>query len=234
MPEERSRAFCFVDELSERHARFVDAQAAKQYSTRGRQAVALRDACGWPLIRRIHRLTAAALSLLSQLTKWDDEQIAIRATTLSQKALSVWTSPSVDDETLAAYKDEKKAGTGYTIEDHPHLISPTVAPLFESFRKQVLALNPCVTEDFLKLYVAYKAETNFVDVVPQSKRLRLSINIDHHEINDPRQLTKDVSNRGRWGNGNVEVFLNTLEELPYILGLVRQAFEKQMGNSSED
>ena len=39
--------------------------------------------------------------------------------------------------------------------------------MFEAFRKAVLALDPCVSEEFLKLYVAYKAETNFVDVVPR-------------------------------------------------------------------
>jgi len=171
---------------------------------------------------------------LGQLPKWDEEQVKIRAATLSQTALKVWQSPVVDEETLESYRSEKKAGTGYSIQDHSNLVSATVGPLFESFRKQVLDLNPCVTEEFLKLYVAYKAETNFVDVVPQSKRLRLSINIDHHEMNDPRGIAKDVSNLGRWGNGDVEVFLNTREELPYIIGLVRQAFEKQMGNSFED
>ena len=44
------------------------------------------------------------------------------------------------------------------------------------------------TEEFLKLYVAYKAETNFVDVVPQAKRLRLSLNLAFSEINDPRGI----------------------------------------------
>ena len=43
------------------------------------------------------------------------------------------------------------------------------APFFDAFRKAVLALDPCVSEEFLKLYVAYKAETNFVDVVPLSQ-----------------------------------------------------------------
>jgi len=38
------------------------------------------------------------------------------------------------------------------------------------------------------------------------------------------------SDLGRWGNGDVEVALNSLDELPYVIGLVRQAFEKQMGN----
>lgn len=45
----------------------------------------------------------------------------------------------------------------------------------------------------MKLYVAYKAETNFVDVVPQSKQLRLSLNMRYADINDPRCLCKDVS-----------------------------------------
>jgi predicted transport protein len=71
--------------------------------------------------------------------------------------------------------------------------------LFNAFRTEVIALNPCVTEEFLKLYVAYKAETNFVDVIPQAKRLRLSLNTRFHEMDDPRGMCKDVSGLGRWG-----------------------------------
>jgi predicted transport protein len=105
--------------------------------------------------------------------------------------------------------------------------------IFEAFRKEVLALDPCVTEEFLKLYVAYKAETNFVDIVPQAKRLRLSLNLAFHEINDPKGICRDVTGLGRWGNGDVEVELSSVEQLPYVKGLVRQSFEKQMGNGGE-
>ncbi|MGO8902866.1 MAG: hypothetical protein ACLQU5_31670 [Isosphaeraceae bacterium] len=52
------------------------------------------------------------------------------------------------------------------------------------------------------LAATYKAETNFVDVVPQAKRLRLSLNVAFHEISDPKGLCKDVSGLGRWGNGD--------------------------------
>ena len=83
------------------------------------------------------------------------------------------------------------------------------------------------------LYVAYKAETNFVDIVPQVKKLRLSLNMAFSEINDPKGLCKDVSDVGRWGNGDVEVNLSTLDQLPYVMSLVRQSFEKQMGSLSE-
>lgn len=120
---------------------------------------------------------------------------------------------------------------GYTIDDHPHLTAGITRDLFEAFRKEILALDSCVTEEFLKLYIAYKAETNFVDIVPQSKRLRISLNMPFPEINDPRCICKDVSTVGRWGNGDVEIGLASIDELPYVMGLVRQALDRQMENS---
>jgi predicted transport protein len=108
-----------------------------------------------------------------------------------------------------------------------------MSELFEAFRKEVLVLDSCVSESLMKLYVAYKAETNFVDVVPQAQRLRLSINMTFSEINDPKGLCKDVTDLGRWGNGDVEVGLKSLDELPYIMGLVRQSYERQMGDGGQ-
>jgi predicted transport protein len=105
--------------------------------------------------------------------------------------------------------------------------------LFEAFRQQVLALDECVTEEFLKLYVAYKAETNFVDIVPQAKSLRLTLNLNIPEIDDPRGLCRDVTSLGRWGNGDVEVRLERMEDLPYVVGLVRQALERQLGEETD-
>ena len=95
--------------------------------------------------------------------------------------------------------------------------------------KQVLALDPCVTEEFLKLYVAYKAETNFVDVIAQTSRLRLSLNMPFRELEDPRGLCRDISSISRWGNGDVELYVSRAEDLPYAIGLVRQSLERQMG-----
>lgn len=93
-----------------------------------------------------------------------------------------------------------------------------------------MALDPCVTEEFWKYYVAFKAETNFVDVIPQAKRLLLMLNMKFHELHDAKGLARDVTNIGRWGNGDIEVRLSSVDEFPYIMGLVRQSFEKQMGN----
>ena len=168
---------------------------------------------------------------LGQLEQWDEAAIKARAEKLASMAIEVWVAPKLPAHILDAHRPKASAANtaGYNIDAHPHLLGSPMRELFEAFRKEVLALDPCVTEEFLKLYVAYKAETNFVDVVPQTKRLRLSLNTAFHEIEDPKGLCKDVSELGRWGNGDVEVGLASMNELPYVMGLVRQAFEKQMG-----
>ena len=172
---------------------------------------------------------------LSGLDKWDEAAIKNRAECLAAVATGVWAVPSLQAEVLELYRTRGENAAGYTIDDHPQLaIGSHMRELFEIFRKDVLALDPCVSEEFLKLYVAYKAETNFVDIVPQKSRLRLSLNMQFHELHDPKGLAKDVTSLGRWGNGDVEVGFRKPEELPYVMGLVRQALEKQMGNGEAE
>jgi len=166
---------------------------------------------------------------LAVLDQWNACEIQRRAQRLAEQAACVWAIPQLDPSILEAYRPQLMH-SAYSIGDHPHLAAGTIRQLFEVFRGEVLALDPCVTEEFLKLYVAYKAETNFVDVVPQAKRLRLSLNMPFPEIHDPKGICKDVSGLGRWGNGDVEVGLGSLDEVPYVIGLVRQAIERQLGN----
>jgi uncharacterized protein with ParB-like and HNH nuclease domain/predicted transport protein len=171
---------------------------------------------------------------LGQIEEWNEDAIRARARRLADTALAVWVAPKLDSDILSAYKPEVTTPSVYTINDHPHLLVSPLREVFEAFRRQVLALDPGVTEEFLKLYVAYKAETNFVDIEPQAKRLRLMLNTSFAEINDPKRLCRDVTNLGRWGNGDVEFSLSSLDQIPYAMGLVRQSFEKQMGNGGQE
>ena len=171
------------------------------------------------------------------LERWDKRAIQVRATRLSDVAASVWGYVHLPAEKLAQYRrqPERRQPETYTIKDHPHLTQGSAfRPLFDMFRREVLALSPVVTEEFLKIYVAYKAETNFVDIVPQASQLRLSLNIRFHELHDPKGLATDVTNLGHWGNGDAEIKLSEPGELRYVIGLVRQAFEKQMGNGDSE
>jgi len=171
---------------------------------------------------------------IGTLNIWDEAAIQTRAKNLAIQAVNAWAVPWLPDEIIDAYRSKSVRPASYGLSDHPYVSEGGPwQVLFAELRKELLALDPCVAEETLKLYIAYKAETNFIDIVPQKSRLRLSLNMHFHELSDPRGIAKDVTNLGRWGNGDVEIGLNRAEDIPYVMGLVRQAFEKQMGNGIE-
>lgn len=170
---------------------------------------------------------------LGVLETWNEDSIKTRAGKLADLAVGVWSAPALQPDILQAYKPQTDTSSEYTIADHPNLVTGPMRPVFEEFRKAVLALDPCVREEFLKLYVAYKAETNFADIVPQVNRLRVSLNMRFADVNDPKGLCRDITDIGRWGNGDVEIGLARLEDLPYVIGIVRQSLELQLGDGGD-
>jgi predicted transport protein len=167
---------------------------------------------------------------LGTLSVWNEAEIVARAKRLSEIAVKVWPLPVVDSSVAEVRRAIKSRRAEYSLNDHRHLKDSAMRSLFNELRKEVMALDPSVTEEVLKMYIAFKYDTNFVDVVPQAKRLRLELNMPFHEIRDPRGMCEDVSGKGHWGNGDVEVSLTSLDDLPYVLGLVRQSFERQLGS----
>ena len=171
---------------------------------------------------------------LAEVERWNEEAIKKRAQTLAKKATEVWQYPQLTTEVIEKYRTVKK-GRGaktYTLEDHSNLTG-TMMELFEQLRKRILNLDASVTEEILKLYIAYKTTTNFVDVVPQKSRMRLSLNMEFDEIYDPKQMCKDVTGIGRWGNGDVEVGLSSPEQLDDVMALVRQSFDKHIEDGDD-
>jgi uncharacterized protein with ParB-like and HNH nuclease domain/predicted transport protein len=169
---------------------------------------------------------------LGQLDDWNEDTIISRSGRLADAAVRIWAAPNLTDDVLAAYR-QKPGTTGYAIADHPFLLKSPDRELFDAFSQEALSLDPCVTREFLKYHVAFKAETNFVDVLPQANQLVLCLNMPFADINDPKGVCRDISGVGHQGNGDVRFELSRLDQLPYAMGLVRQSFERQMGNGSE-
>ncbi len=169
---------------------------------------------------------------MGQVEIWNDHAIRARADRLAEKATEVWEFPVIERSVLNDYRYQRSVERSNTIGGHVYLSEGrTVRVIFDKFRREVMAFDDCVSEEFQKRYVAYRAESNFADVVPLARRIRLYLNLEYLEINDPRGLARDVTSVGHLGNGDVEVDVSSEQDLPYALGLVRQAFEKQMDNS---
>ena len=104
--------------------------------------------------------------------------------------------------------------------------------LFQQLRTRILRLDASVSEKLKQHTIVYSVNTIFVDIVPQAKRLRLSLNLPYPTIKDPEGLCKDVTTLGRWGVGDVEVGVSSVNEFKYIMSLIRQAYERQIADEA--
>ncbi|EJB59753.1 DUF262 and DUF1524 domain-containing protein [Helicobacter pylori] len=171
-------------------------------------------------------------SLKVDLEVFGEKEIEKRANELADRALKIWTYPKLDLETLEEYKPkkEKKEKKAYDLSSYK--FSSNSRELFDILRKEIKALDERVTENFMKHYITYKHGTIFVSIVPLKYELNLILNMDFSELQDEikeKLKIRNVSKTGHLGVGDVEVKLETKENIPYCLGLIKQALEKQMG-----
>lgn len=156
---------------------------------------------------------------------WNEKHIQERANELAKKAEVIWPYPTLTVAELVPYQVEEKIVQKYSLKTYD--VNAFTRILFESLDKRIMNLSPAVKKEYKKLYVAYKLDTNFVDIVFQKQRLRISINMKFSEINDPNGICKDITGLGRWGNGDVELFMEHQDELDQIMEIVKQSFDAQ-------
>ncbi|MGN8466487.1 GmrSD restriction endonuclease domain-containing protein [Helicobacter pylori] len=186
---------------------------------------------------------------LKKLESFGEKEIEKRASDLADWALKIWTYPILEAETLEKYKPkkekkEKKEKEEYKLKKEKKVydlssykFSPHSRELFDILRKEIKALDERVTENFMKHYITYKHDTIFASVVPLKSELTLNLKMDFSELQDEikeKLKIRDVSHIGHLGIVSkkvkvVEVKLETKENIPYCLGLIKQALEKQMG-----
>lgn len=158
-------------------------------------------------------------------TTWNESTIKERASLLAEKAKEIWAYPQLNAEELAPYQMEEKPNQKYSLASYN--INIFTKTLFEILNKRIMNLSPDVKREFKKLYIAYKLDTNFVDIVVQRQRLRISLNMKFSEIYDPNSMCKDVTGLGRWGNGDVEIYFEHTADIDKVMELVEQSYRLQ-------
>lgn len=165
---------------------------------------------------------------LKDLESFGEEEIKKRANDLADLALKIWTYPNLDAETLEKHKPKKDKKEKKVYDLNSYKFGSHSRELFDILRKGIKALDEKIVEKFNKMCISYKFDTNFVSIVPlKNGGLNLYLNMPFYELQDEKNLAKKA--KGNYGNGNIEVKLETKENIPYCLGLIKQALEKQMG-----
>ena len=114
----------------------------------------------------------------------------------------------------------------FTVESHLQGKQQNVIDLFESLRLRIFQLNSdgTLTEKATKNYIAFKHGKNVCEVWIQASKLKIWVDISPKEVNDPFNITRDVSKVGHWGTGDIEITLEDESQLDKVMNVIEQSY----------
>jgi len=167
---------------------------------------------------------------ISTLSKWDEGEILSRANKLAEQVVSIWKYPTVSQSEIDEYVKANKTDKIYISIDHYQKMLPQIEAIYETLDRKILNLDSGIRKEYKKDYIAYKVETNFVDIEPYKGHLKMWLNMPFEDVDDPKGLCKDVTNIGHMGNGNAEIKITNNGDMDYIIQLAIQALNYQLGD----
>ncbi|MFA7446494.1 MAG: DUF5655 domain-containing protein [Flavobacteriaceae bacterium] len=129
---------------------------------------------------------------------------------------------SRQDENIEKVTREIKV---YTEQEHLEKATEETKELYERVKSAILNLDSLEVKP-KKFYVAFVASSNVVDIHVQKNGLKLWLNLQQGQLDDPKGITRDVSSVGHWGNGDYEIQIRTDEDIEYIMSLIKQSLKK--------
>jgi predicted transport protein len=129
---------------------------------------------------------------------------------------------SRQDEAIEKVTKEIKV---YTEDEHLEKGTEETKELYETLKSAILNLDELELKP-KKKYIAFVSGSNVVDIHIQKNALKMWLNLQQGDLDDPKEIARDVSSVGHWGNGDYEIIMRTDEEMEYILSLIKQSLRK--------
>lgn len=134
---------------------------------------------------------------------------------------------TITDESNVVKKVSKEV---ITYNETYHLEKSTRRPdwikeLYFTIKERILALGDDVECKFQKQYIAFYRNRPFTDLILHNKRIVVMINLKQGQLKDPLNKTEDVSGKGRWGNGEYRTEVASLDDLEYVMSLIKQSYD---------
>ncbi|PGE10190.1 DUF91 domain-containing protein [Bacillus toyonensis] len=98
---------------------------------------------------------------------------------------------------------------------------------FEALKLYMLALGDDVQVKILKHYIAFKRIKNFacLEVHPQSDKILLYLKVDPKHVELKSGFTRDVSNIGHYGTGDLEIIITSEEDIEKAKDLINMSYD---------
>ncbi|MDO9296420.1 DUF5655 domain-containing protein [Bradyrhizobium sp.] len=142
-------------------------------------------------------------------------------------ATSAKGSPSIAGATPSGDGAGAAPGKYKTISTVIEELDAAMIDRLEALRASLLAFGDDVQEATLRLYIAFKRIKNFacVEFRPTTAKILMFVKVDPTSVQLEAGFTRDVSNIGHFGTGDLEITLSKPEDLERAMPLIRRSYE---------
>ncbi|MDD5432506.1 MAG: DUF5655 domain-containing protein [Candidatus Omnitrophica bacterium] len=133
-----------------------------------------------------------------------------------------------EDKQKQKVKSKKIVFEEYSYDDHLKGKNSNIKNLVLKLKEQILSLDSHIQEKVKKHYIAFALERNFCEFVVQVNSVRVHLDIEKDRLKDPKNIVEDRSQTGHWATGNSVIKVTNENEIPYLMGLVKQSYENKL------
>lgn len=117
----------------------------------------------------------------------------------------------------------------YTEEQHLNNSSEEIVGLYEKIKAFILSLDDTIDIKAKKLEVGFLYNKKvMLDIHLQKNAIKMWLNTRAGTLEDPRNIARDVSNTGHWGNGDYQIQISNDEDIEYIYSLIKQLYKMKI------
>jgi len=158
---------------------------------------------------------------LWEVKQYSNKTILFNQIQSPEKSESI-TKISPKSELVRSVSQEVKT---YSEEFHLEKADENIKSLYKEIRDAILTIGDNIKIKSTAKYIAFLHKTNFADITILKSSLKIFLNAEKGAINDPKNLARDVSSIGHWGNGDYEITIKESIDIGYLMSLIRQSFE---------
>lgn len=98
--------------------------------------------------------------------------------------------------------------------------------IYSSVHDYILSLGDDISENQLKLYVAFKKVKNIICAEVYQSYVLLHLRLDPDTVNLKTDFIEDVRGKGHWGTGDLRIILKSAEDFEAIKPLLDRAYNE--------
>lgn len=161
---------------------------------------------------------------LWEVKRFSNDTMYFNQIKASKKAESIKTISTNSSEVDIVNREVKV----YTEEQHLNNSSEEIVELYERIKEFVLSLDENINIKVTKDYIGFVFNNKkIVDTLLLKKSMKIWINAKWGVLEDSKNISRNVSNIGHWGNGDYEIQISNDEDIEYIFSLIKQVYKNR-------